>query len=101
MITPLGQRQMFQTANIESVRAAHEVSELIQREQARQKTAEERAAEEEAEVHLIPGSDRIRTEERRGGRNQGGTEDEPSGEAEERESRDGADPADSHLDFMA
>ena len=101
MITPLGQRQIFQTANIESVRAAHEVSELIQREQARQKAAEEHAAEEEAEVHGIAASDRIRTEERRGGRNQGGSEEGASGEEEGQEYKDSAGPADSHLDFMA
>ncbi len=103
MITPFAQRQIFQTANIESVRAAHEVSEQIQREQARKKTAEDRAAEDEAAVHVVPGSDRIRTEERRGGRGQGGGEEQGPGEAEGEEMAppDKASNADSHLDFLA
>lgn len=103
MLSPLAQRQVFQTANIESVRAAHEVSELIQREQALKKAAEDHAAEDQAAVHMVPGSDRIRTEERRGGRGQGSAEEQsPSAdEGEEKPLEDKAVPADSHLDFMA
>ena len=103
MITPFAQRQIFQTANIESVRAAHEVSEQIQREHARKKTAEDHAAEDQATVHMIPESDRIRTGERREGKGQGGSEEQPPGEGEEREgtSNESAGPADSHLDFLA
>lgn len=95
---------MFQTANVESVRAAHEVSDQIQREQARKKATDDRAAEEQASVRVIPGSDKIRLEERRGGRGQGGAEEQPTGEeGEEREKapEDSAGPADSHLDFLA
>lgn len=103
MITPLAQRQIFQTANIESVRAAHEVSEQIQREQARKKTADDRAAEEEASVRVIPSSERIRTEERRGGTGQGGAEEQlPEDAGRNAESDEGsAGPAESHLDFLA
>lgn len=101
MITPLGQRQIFQTANLEAVRASLEVSEQIQREQARKKTADDRMAEDQAGVQNIPGSERILTEERRHSRGggQGGAEEgeeggEPSGDGT-------AKPADSHLDFLA
>jgi hypothetical protein len=103
VISPLAQRQIFQNANIEAVRAAHEVSEQIQQEQARRKVAEDRAAEDQASVRVIPGSEKIRTEERRGGRGQGGAEEElPEGEEGDESKRDGsAGPADSHLDFLA
>jgi len=101
VITPLAQRQIFQTANIESVRAAHEVSEQIQREQVRKKVAEDHAAEEQASVQVISGSDKIRAEERRG--NRGGAEHHPGGgeEGEEKTPQDKADTADPHLDFLA
>jgi len=103
VITPLAQRQIFQTANVESVRAAHEVSEQIQREQARKKTADDRAAEDQASVRLIPSSERIRTEERRGGRGQGGAEEQlPEDQHKEESGTEGqAGPAESHLDFLA
>lgn len=99
MITPLAQRQMFQTANIEAVRAAHEVSDQIQREQSRKKTAEDRAAEDQASVRGIPASEQIRTEERERNRNQQReTEDEGEPQSGPDEA---AESADSHLDFLA
>ena len=102
MITPLAQRQMFQTANIEAVRAAHEVSDQIQREQSRKKTAEDRAAEDQASVRGIPASEQIRTEERERNR-QHEQETGDSSEGDARPERDGekAESADSHLDFLA
>ncbi len=99
MITPLAQRQMFQTANIEAVRAAHEVSDQIQREQSRKKTAEDRAAEDQASVRGIPASEQIRTEERERNRNQH-RESEDEGEPQSG-TDETAESADSHLDFLA
>lgn len=104
MITPLALRQMFQTANIEAVRAAHEVSGQIQREQASKKTADDRAAEDQASVRGIPGADHIRAEARGRDRGQSGQEEghpegEPKGEAGDLEGEAGN--ADSHLDFLA
>ena len=103
MITPFAQRQIFQTANIESVRAAHEVSDHIQREQARKKTADDRAAEDQASVRVIPSSERIRTEERHGGRGQGGAEEQlPENQGKDSETGENqASSAESHLDFLA
>ncbi|WP_005033697.1 hypothetical protein [Holophaga foetida] len=109
MITPLGQRQIFQTANVEAVRMSLEMSEHIQREAARRKAAEDHLAEDQDSVHEIEKADGLRTEERRG---RGGQEAQ-AGEAEERE--DGEEPlpeesesaapppgaAEGHLDFLA
>jgi len=102
VITPLAQRQMFQTANIEAVRAAHEVSDQIQREQSRRKTAEDHATEDQASVRGIPASEQIRTEERERNRHQ----DREAGESSEGDERQApvdetAESADSHLDFLA
>ena len=102
MITPLGQRQIFQTANVEAVRASLEVSEQIQREQARKKTADDRLAEDQAGVQVISGSERIITEERRHSQGQGGAEQQTPEEEEGQEKRKStAKTADSHLDLLA
>ena len=102
MITPLGQRQIFQTANVEAVRASLEVSEHIQREQALKKTADDRAAEDQAAVQVVSRSERIITEERRQGRGQGGAEQQaPEEEDGEGPRKPKAKSADSHLDFLA
>ena len=61
MISPLGQRQIFQTANVEAVRQAQEVSEQIQRENVRKRVADERLLEDEASVQVIAnGSSQLR-----------------------------------------
>lgn len=101
MITPLGQRQIFQTANVEAVRASLEMSEQIQREQARKKTADDRAAEDQAGVQIVSGSERIITEERRQGRGQGEAEQQPPEEEGEGSHKQRAKSADSHLDLLA
>jgi len=68
MISPLGQRQVFQTANIEAVRQAQEVGELIQRENARKQAVDDRLHEDQASVRVIAESGKIQTNERQGGR---------------------------------
>jgi hypothetical protein len=104
MISPLGQRQIFQTANVEAVRQAHEVSGEIQREIMKAKTAEERLVEDQSTVRLIPEFERILAEERKGGREQQEADHQPSGNASESEAKeepDSAADADSRLDFLA
>lgn len=101
MITPLGQRQIFQTANVEAVRASLEVSEQIQREQARKKTADDQAAEDQAAVQVIPGSERIITEERRNRQGQGSGQPGSEEEDETGNRKRKAKSADPHLDFLA
>jgi len=100
MITPLGQRQIFQTANVEAVRVAHEVSGQMQREQVHRQIAEEKAAEENGNVQIIAGSDKIRTEERQGRR---GSQQQSANEKQEEEDDEKENPSsgDQHLDFMA
>lgn len=100
MISPLGQRQVFQTANVEAVRQAQEVSEQIQRENTKKRAADERVLEDEAAVRVIAESDRIQTSERQGGR---GTQEEllEQNAAKKKEGEDTAESADSHLNFLA
>lgn len=105
MVSPLGQRQMFQTMNVEAVRSASEFSGLLQREAQQQQLTADRMADEHTEVPQIPKTDAMRTEERKGSRQgqgeagQGGTGD---GQPEPDEARDGsANPAETHLDFLA
>ena len=98
MISPLAQRQLYQTANVEAVRQAHEVSGALQREQGLQKAADERLAEEEHTVRGIPKSDPLRAEERTGGRRQ---ERPPREDEEGDEGDDSAGSAEAHVDFLA
>ncbi|MDP2876488.1 MAG: hypothetical protein Q8O00_09920 [Holophaga sp.] len=101
MITPLGQRQIFQTANVEAVRASLEVSGQIQREQARKKTADDKTAEDQAGVQVISGSERIITEERQQRQKQGGADHQKEKDGDGEGGNEKAKSADSHLDFLA
>lgn len=110
----MGQRQIWQTANVEAVRQAQEVSEHIQREEVRKKVADDSAAEEQAGVRVIPKADPMRAEERKErqrqekGSHEGEGEPEPEALTEETE----ASPETAsepqllhrplhHLDFLA
>lgn len=99
MISPLGQRQVFQTANIEAVRQAQEVSEQIQRENARKRATDERIVEDQASVRVIAESENIQTNEREGRGGQGAPGQETPEGKKKGESE--ADSADSHLNFLA
>lgn len=95
---------MFQAANLEAVRAAHDVGEHLQREAVRQKVALDQAAEEQASVRVIPHSERIRAEEREARRQKQGEEEPPGGEASDSQGageQESASPADGHVDFLA
>jgi len=104
MVSPLGQRQMFQTMNTEAVRAASEVSGQLQRDAGFRQAIAERMAEEQASVPLIPKTDAMRTEERREGRRQGGREGAPHPDVEAEPDEAQPEPArtaDGHLDLLA
>ena len=108
MISPLGQRQVFQIANVEAVRQAHGVSELIERENAKKLVADERMLEDQASVPVISKSEALKTEERREGRKRGQEQLEADQETPERkpeqekvEEANSAGSADSHLNFLA
>lgn len=103
MISPLGQRQIFQTANVEAVRQAQEVSEQIERENVRKRLADEHLLEDQASVRVIANSAKVQTHEREGGQGQGAAEEELQGKEPKNEhvSENPAESADSHLDFLA
>jgi hypothetical protein len=103
MISPLGQRQIFQTAHVEAVRQAQEVSEQVQRENVKKRVAEEQLNEDQASVRVIDNSEHIRTDERESRRGEGGAEEELP-EKSAKGKKDGENPADSadkHMDFLA
>jgi hypothetical protein len=105
MVSPLGQRQMFQTVNVESVKTASEVSGLLQREAHQKQAIADRMAEEQASVPEIPRTDAMRTEERRGRKQdqgrEGSSRDAGGGEEPDPDESAPANPADPHLDFLA
>jgi hypothetical protein len=104
MITPLAQRQMFQTINAEAVKAALEVSGQFQRELAQRQAVLEQMAEDQASVPVVPTAEELRTEERREGRREPGQDGH--GEARDEDGPAGpedaaAKSADGHLDLLA
>jgi hypothetical protein len=104
MISPLGQRQIFQTANMEAMRQAHEVSGEIQRDIMKMKAAENQLVEDQSNVRVIPEFEQILTEERKEGRDGKGPHrhkvgDEPGEET--KDDSDSAGDADPGLDFFA
>jgi hypothetical protein len=100
MISPLGQRQVFQTAHVEAIRQASDVSEQIQREASKQKAAESHLVEEQSTVRLIPESEQILTEERKQERRRK-HQAEAAEAAEESPEDHPAGSAESRLDFLA
>jgi hypothetical protein len=103
MITPLAQRQMFQTINAEAVKAALEVSGQFQRELSHRQAMVERMIEDQASVPVVPTAEELRTEERKGGRRDQGRE----ARGEDQDGNDAGDleggsakPADGHLDLL-
>jgi hypothetical protein len=103
MITPLGQRQMFQTVNVEAVRAALEVGGQFQREAIQKQALADRMAEDQASVPEIPRAEGLKTEERHGRRQDQAPERDAAGRPRRRpeDPDEPADSADPHMDFLA
>lgn len=103
MITPLAQRQMFQTINAEAVKAALEVSGQFQRELAQRKAVLDRMAEDQASVPSVSTAEELRTEERQEGRREAGQGRGEAGEEDGDREPGGtrAKTADGHLDLLA
>ena len=102
MISPLGQRQVFQTANIEAVRQAQDVSEQIQREITKKKVLDDRLSEDQSSVRGVAESERILTDGQKGGGGNQGEAPEPHPQKPKEEAEpDTAESADSHLNFLA
>lgn len=103
MITPIGQRQVLQTAAAEAVRAAQDGGEQVQREIARRQFLDQRLAEDQGAVHQVSSSENLRLEENhreQKRREQGAPEGEPRKPGDE-DHPGPAGPADSTLDLLA
>ena len=105
MISPMGERQIHLTSNIEALRQAQDVAEHHQREAARKRAADDRLAEAQDEVPLISEAASLTTEERRNREKGQGHPGAKDGSADDTEAPDQAtvqaNPADNHLDFLA
>lgn len=104
MISPVAQRQIFQTAHVEATRQAHEVADQLQREMASRQAADDRLTEGMVEVHEISHAEQIRTEERKERRRQQHAANHEGPEVDEEEPGEApekAGPAGPHLDLLA
>ena len=102
MITPLVQRQIFQTASVESVRLAAEGHGLVQQEQARKQSFDTKLAEALVDVPDVEEADVLRLADReRKGRQQGQGSDHLGGTETEAPAQDPAEGAGSHVDLLA
>ena len=98
-ITPLGQRQIFQTANVESVRVANEVLSLLQRDMTFQKTAETQQAEEMKSIRKTLESDHLKLQDHEKDKHKKDSE-QPESRPESQPESDSETP-ESGLDFLA
>lgn len=101
MITPVVQRQMFQTINTEAVRAAMEAGELHQREAGQRQAVLDRMAEAQRSVPDIPVTEGMKAEERKRGQQHGGRQGPGHREQQPPEAEPQADSAEPHMDFLA
>jgi hypothetical protein len=103
MISPLGQRQILQTAAVETVRAAMEGGLQVQREQARRQAFDAKLAEAQLDVPEVMESDVLKLREH-GPHDQGNRQKHGTGSSDafpgepEGSPADGAEP---HLDLLA
>jgi hypothetical protein len=104
MISPLGQRQILQTAAVETVRQAMEGGFQVQREQARRQAFDAKLAEAMLDVADVAETDVLKLtehdtqeQEARHGHGTGASEDLPP-ESTEDLPAEGAGP---HLDLLA
>jgi len=105
MISPLGQRQILQTAAVETVRQAMEGGFQVQREQARRQAFDAKLAEAMLDVSDVSETDELKLTEhgtqeqtKDQGHAMGASEDLPEEETEGSPRAEGAGP---HLDLLA
>jgi len=102
MVTPLGQRMVFQTAHAEAARAAHEVAHQLQREEIFKKNLADRMAEDKYSVQGIAESQALRTEEREERQKRFANQSNHENKDEDDTTQDNeAISADNRLDFLA
>ncbi len=82
MISPLGQRQILQTAAVETVRQAMEGGFQVQREQARRQAFDAKLAEAMLDVPDVAESDVLKLTEH-GAQEQGGRQEHGTGASED------------------
>jgi hypothetical protein len=103
MISPLGQRQILQTAAVETVRAAMEGGFQVQREQARRQAFDAKLADAMLDVSDVAETDGLKLTEH-GPQDQGGKQGHSTGASgdlppeTEATQAEGAGP---HLDLLA
>ena len=103
MISPLGQRQILQTAAVETVRQAMEGGFQVQREQARRQAFDAKLAEAMLDVSDVAETDDLKLAEH-GDREQGKRQKHGTGASEDLPPETGAIPAEGagpHLDLLA
>ncbi|MDR3684956.1 MAG: hypothetical protein P4L11_14605 [Geothrix sp.] len=104
MISPLGQRQILQTASVETVKQAMEGGLLVQREQARRQAFSAKLAEAQVDVPDISESEALKLTHRDAQDSSGGHQ-HGTGSSEELppDETEGlpAEGARSHLDLLA
>jgi hypothetical protein len=104
MISPLGQRQILQTASVETVRQAMEGGFLVQREQARRQAFDAKLVEAQADVPDISESENLKLTQR-DARDQPGNHPQGTGSSEELPPDEThgtpAEGARPHLDLLA
>jgi hypothetical protein len=104
MISPLGQRQILQTAAVETVRQAMEGGQQVQRELARRQSFDAKLVEAMLDVPEISEADVLKLtehgEQQQPGRREhgGGASEEIPSEEADGTSAEGAGP---HLDLLA
>ncbi len=103
MISPLGQRQILQTAAVETVRQALEGGQQVQREQARRQAFDAKLAEAMLDVSDVAETDVLKlTDQGAGERRQ--AKEHGTGATDEAVEEDGqiqAEGAGPHLDLLA
>jgi hypothetical protein len=104
MISPLGQRQILQTAAVETVRQAMEGSSQVQREQARKQAFDARLAEAMHDVSDVAETDGLKLTEH-GSQDQANQQQHGTGASENLPAEDSedfqAEGAWPHLDLLA
>lgn len=103
MISPLGQRQILQTAAVETVRQAMEGGAQVQREQARRQAFDAKLAEAMVEVPDVGEADSLKLTDH-GAQEQARQRGHGTGASEDLPAEDGGLPAEGagpHLNLLA
>jgi hypothetical protein len=103
MISPLGQRQILQTAAVETVRAAMEGGLQVQREQARRQAFDAKLADAMLDVPEVGESDVLKLGEH-APQDQGARQGHETGSSEDLPGEPSSTPAEGagpHLDLLA